>query len=85
MEPTRALEIARASAPAAHGGVDPTDPLKLKAGTAVCISPADYAEVNVTGTLVATSVQTVSIHRHTSDVGEVILHFPKIGYNIEPV
>ena len=85
MDPTRALEIARTSVPAAHDGIDPADPLNLKAGTAVSISPADYAEVNVTGTLVATTIQTVSIHRHTADVGDVILHFPKIGYNIEPV
>ena len=85
MQPQRALDIARAASPAAHDGVDPTDPLAIPAGTTVCISPSDYAEVNVTGQLVATTMQSVSIHRRDPDVGDVDIHFPKIGYNIEVV
>jgi glutathione S-transferase len=83
MDPQRALDIARAASPAAHNGVDPSDPLDLPAGTPICISPSDYAEVNGTGILVATNIQSVSIHRRDPEVGDVILHFPKIGYNIE--
>jgi hypothetical protein len=49
----------------------------------VKVSPSDYVEVPVTGELVATTVQSVSIRRNDPLVGEVVVHFPKIGYSIE--
>jgi glutathione S-transferase len=85
MEPKKALEIARKATPATSAGVDPTDPLEIPAGTMVTVSPSDYAEVKVAGKLVATTVQSVSVLRKDPDVGEVVVHFPKIGYEIERV
>jgi glutathione S-transferase len=85
MDPKRALEIARESTPGPVTGIDRNDPLCIGAGTRVRVSPSDYAEVDVEGELVQTTVRTVTIRRDDPDVGEVHVHFPKIGYVIEAV
>lgn len=84
MTPAEALALARDSRPAPSGAVDAQDPLNIAAGTSVTVAPSDYAEVPVTGELVATSMQSVSIRRVDPQVGEVVVHFPKIGYEIKP-
>ncbi|MBL6750329.1 MAG: glutathione S-transferase family protein [Nevskia sp.] len=84
MNPEEALDVAKAAAPKPATGVDPHDPIGIKAGTRVCVSPSDYAEVNVVGELVGTTVGSVSVLRSDPRVGEVVVHFPKIGYRIEP-
>ena len=61
------------------------DPIGIAAGTRVCVSPADYAEAVIGGELVGTTVSSLSIRRHDERVGEVVVHFPKIGYTVEPV
>lgn len=82
LDPKEALEIARASEPSQTGTVDPDDPLDLAAGTAVTITPEDYGKEPVTGELVATTPQSISIRRHDKQVGDVVVHFPKIGYEV---
>ncbi len=85
MAPSDALAIARAAEPAATAGVEADDPLNLPTGTRVAVTPSDYAEVAVEGTLAQTTVQSVSIRRRDDQVGEVVVHFPKIGYEITPL
>ena len=85
LAPAAALDIARRAEPAASRGVDASDPLNIAAGTPVTVTPSDYAEVPVVGELVATSMQSVSIRRADPQVGTVVVHFPKIGYEIRPV
>jgi glutathione S-transferase len=82
MTPADALSCARTAEPAAPLGVDPNDPLNIPAGTPVTVSPTDYAGVPVAGKLVATTVQSVSIQHHDPDIGNVVVHFPRIGYEI---
>jgi hypothetical protein len=83
MDPKQALEIARKAQPKIDAGIDPTETLGIARDSMVKVSPSDYAEVPVTGELVATTVQSVSIRRNDPLVGEVVVHFPKIGYSIE--
>lgn len=85
MAPDLALDIAKAVTPKTPMGIDPHDPLGITAGARVAVSPNDYAEVNVVGELVATTVRSLSIRREDPRVGEVIVHFPKIGYRIEAI
>lgn len=85
MDPKRALGIARESKPRPVTGIDPHDPIGIEAGTRVVVSPTDYAEVRVEGELVQTTVGTVSVRRSAPEVGEVVVHFPKIGYSVEPL
>lgn len=85
MDPARALAIARDAQPRTPRGIDPHDPIGIAAGTPVVVSPTDYAEVQVKGELVETTVSTLSVRRSAPEVGEVIVHFPKIGYAVEPL
>lgn len=80
-----ALDIACAATPRPATGIAPYDPIGIAAGTRVCVSPTDYAEAQVIGELVGTTVSSLSIRRHDERVGEVVVHFPKIGYTVEPV
>lgn len=83
LDPKQALEIARAAKPRAAVGIAPDEPLGFADGTPVKVTPTDYAEVPVIGNLVATTIQSVSIRRRDPQVGEVVVHFPKIGYSVE--
>ena len=77
-----ALDIARDSQAAPGKGVDPDDPLKLAAGTRVSVSPDDYGKVPVTGELVTLTLEEVAVKRSDPRVGEVVTHFPRLGYRI---
>ncbi len=79
-----ALAIARDATPAASGGVDPAEPNELRAGMAVTVTPDDYAFDPVAGVLVATSPFDVAIRRGHEAVGDVVVHFPRIGFRVAP-
>jgi hypothetical protein len=64
-------------------GVDPADPLKLRAGERVSVSPDDYGKVPVVGELVTLELHEVAVRRDDPRVGTVVTHFPRIGYRIE--
>lgn len=85
MPAAEALDIAQASEPLPANGIAPHDPIDIVAGTRVCVSPADYAETQVVGELVGTTVSSVSIRRNDPRVGTVVVHFPKIGYNVDAI
>lgn len=77
-----ALEIARTATPAPAAGVDGTDPLGLAAGTTVVVTPDDYGRIPVTGELVTLTVDEVAVRRVTAEAGEVVVHFPRLGYRV---
>ena len=85
MDPDIALDIARDSAPLPATGIAAGDPIGIEAGTRVRVSPSDYAETEIVGTLVGTTVSSVTLWREDPRVGEVAVHFPKIGYVVEAV
>jgi len=85
MPAAAALDLAQASKPLPPTGIAPRDPIGIAAGTEVCVSPSDYAEAQIIGRLTGTTVSSVSITRTDPRVGEVAVHFPKIGYTVEPV
>lgn len=78
-----ALLIAKASSPEQGPGVDEDDPLQLRAGELVTVTPADYGKVPVTGELAALTVESVAVRRTDPRAGRVVTHFPRIGYNVE--
>lgn len=83
MSAQEALAAAQAAQPAAltHLSAD-GDPAGLKAGTPVTVTPDDNARVPVSGTLVAASAAEVVIHRHDEQVGDLHLHFPRLGFDV---
>ncbi len=80
-----ALDVARAATPLAGQGVDATDPLGLKLGERVSVSPDDYGKVKVVGELITLQMHEVAVLREDARVGAVATHFPRIGYRIERV
>jgi hypothetical protein len=82
LEAERALEIARSSRPVPPAGVDFADPLHLRAGQTVVVTPDDYGKVPVTGELVTLDTSEVALRRSDPRAGEVVVHFPRLGYTV---
>ena len=80
--PAEALAIAKESRPIAATGVEPGEPNGLTAGSRVAVTPDDYGFDPVTGELVNASVHEVAVRRSDPAVGEVVVHFPRIGYRL---
>ncbi len=57
----------------------------IAAGSAVTITPLDYAFDAVAGELVIATANEFAIKRTDERVGEVIVHFPRVGYKLERV
>ncbi|HIF09279.1 MAG TPA: glutathione S-transferase family protein [Sneathiellales bacterium] len=79
------LDVAKEAKPLPFTGIAEYDPIGIIAGTQVSISPSDYAEDRIMGEIIGTTVSSVSIRRNDPRVGDVVVHFPKIGYTVEPV
>lgn len=79
-----ALAIALAASPLQGPGVDASDPLGLAAGTSVTVTPDDYGRIPVQGALHALTIDEVAVRRITPEAGEVVVHFPRLGYRIVP-
>ena len=76
-----ALAVAARSTPV-DGTVEPGEPNGLAAGDAVTVTPDDYGFDPVAGTLVAASPTEIAVRRATPELGEVVVHFPRIGFRV---
>jgi len=61
---------ARNADPDLSAEIDPDDPQNLQAGLRVSIA-ADALEI--------------AVHRHTDDLGDLVVHFPRLGYRVTPL
>jgi glutathione S-transferase len=77
-----ALAVARESRPAPATGVQPGEPNGLAAGMRVAVTADDYGFDPVVGELVNASVTELAVRRTDPAVGDVIVHFPRIGYRV---
>ena len=55
------------------------------AGDLVQVTPDDYGRIPVTGTLVTLQLREVAIRRIDPRAGEVVVHFPRMGYRVERI
>lgn len=86
ISPAEALAEARQAEPVVPSGEDTGDPLGLKPGSTVSIFPiSDTGEKPITGELVASSRDTVTIRHRAQECGIVSLHFPRVGYRMNPL
>lgn len=83
MTDDEALDVARNAVASTDVSVDSTDPLQLSPGQGVTVAPDDYGIVPVVGELVRLTVNDVAVRRNDPLVGEVVVHFPRIGYRVE--
>ncbi|MEM9360522.1 MAG: glutathione S-transferase family protein [Pseudomonadota bacterium] len=81
MSPTDALDIAATSEPAfpASSAAFPEDP---DLGAIVRIRADDYGRDAIEGKLVHLNAEEVAIQRSDPRVGDVIVHFPRLGYDL---
>ena len=80
-----ALAEARAAAPVAAVKVDPRDAQGLRAGQSVEVCPDDTRRGAVRGEVVVATAEEIAVRRRGDDVGEVVIHFPRLGYRVDPV
>lgn len=78
-----ALDLAAAAEPLPAAGVDADDPLGLREGERVVVSPDDYGRVPVTGELAGLDLQRITIRRTDPRTGTLHTHFPRTGYRVE--
>ncbi len=85
MSAEEAIAIARDSVSASDVRIDSDDPLRLEAGCRVQVSPDDYGIVPVAGELVQLTSDEIAVRRDDPRAGELVVHFPRIGYRVDLV
>lgn len=80
MSPAEAIAIARAATSDTPDATDPGEPNGLAAGDKVRVMADDYGRDPIEGVLVSSSAHHVAIRRSAPQVGDVVTHFPRIGY-----
>jgi hypothetical protein len=77
-----ALRIAKQSTPATPLHVDRAEPNGLAPGQRVSVTPDDYGFDPVSGEIVASSVHEIAVRRIDPELGEIVVHFPRIGFRV---
>ncbi|MDP9412665.1 MAG: glutathione S-transferase family protein [Pseudomonadota bacterium] len=77
----QALDRATSAAPL-PASIDPMDELAELGGQEIHVAADDYGRDAVRGTLVGCSPFHVAIQREDARVGDVVVHFPRIGFTI---
>ncbi len=73
----------RDSTPTAETALAPGRWPPLEAGQQVTVTPEDYGAVPVSGSLVRLTQHDVAVRREDPHAGEVVVHFPRVGYRVE--
>jgi glutathione S-transferase len=80
-----AFAVARAAKPL-PGEIDPADAQKLTAGEIVEIGPEEEMKRgDVRGAIVSATANEVAVLRRHERCGEVVVHFPRLGYRVRRV
>ncbi len=84
LSPEEALAIGTSGTPA-----QPSNPVvdarlagEHKAGDQVAVAPGDYGRIPVSGSLVSWTNNEIVIQRQDEQAGEVLVHFPNIGFEV---
>ena len=79
-----AFAVARSSRPAPCACVD-DEALDLSFGKRVEVAPDDTRRGAVSGRLVALDWNEIGVAREHAQCGEVVVHFPRLGYRVTPL
>lgn len=82
MDASEALRIATQSTPATAPHADRAEPNGIAPGAQVAVLPDDYGFDPVTGEVVASSAEEIAVRRQDPEVGEIVVHFPRIGFRV---
>ena len=85
MSAQEALDVARDASPHTREHADPQDPQGLAPGQDVEVVPeGDGGDPSVAGRIVHVGANRVAIARSDARVGDVVVHFPRVGYVVRP-
>jgi len=79
------LAAARAASPVTAPEVDPADAQGLRLGQRVEVSPDDTRRGAVQGEVVVAAPNRIALRRVHEALGEVVVHFPRLGYRVRPL
>lgn len=83
MSAAEALEVAHASRSTTTALSDADDPQGLALGMKVGVTPDGIGgDPTVTGEVVSFDAEHIAIRRDEPRVGEVVVHFPRVGYRV---
>lgn len=80
LDSKQALDIAKAATSETEEGMVGTEPNGLKVGDAVTVMADDYGRDPISGTVHRLEPHRIAIKRNDPLVGEVVVHFPRIGF-----
>jgi glutathione S-transferase len=84
LDAAAALAIARDAEPETPAPSTPW-PEDPPLGVRVRVRPDDYGRDGVEGELVHLGLDEIAVRRHDPQVGAVVVHFPRLGYDLRPV
>lgn len=81
MTASEALQIAKASQTSTSRLIDSKDPQQIKPDQQISVAPLGVGgDPVVTGKAVVLTKDEIALRREDPEVGEVIVHFPRVGY-----
>lgn len=83
IDPEDAIGYAREHAPRHLDDEPKLLPEEIRLGDRVAVTPADYGRIPVHGKLAACNEFEYVVCREDPEVGEVAVHFPRVGFTIE--
>jgi Glutathione S-transferase, N-terminal domain len=84
LDSRQALDIARLASSQVLAESDLRDPLGRRPGVRVAVVPDDNGRDPVIGELVRSTREDIEIRRTDPQVGEVVVHFPRAGFLVQP-
>ena len=78
-----AMAVARDASPGVTDNVEAVDVTALSAGDMVEIMPIDYGFNPVSGRLAVATAEELALRRKDDAVGEVAVHFPRLGFQVK--
>jgi glutathione S-transferase len=86
IEAADAHDMARENQPDLESEVDADDAQDLEAGMTVKVMPDDFSLRGAAeGTVLRASALEIAVHRSTDDFGDLVIHYPRLGYRVEPL
>jgi glutathione S-transferase len=81
-----AHDDARNAEPDLSAEIDTDDPQNLRPGSRVTVEPDDFSlRGAVEGEVLRVSPLEITVHRRTDEFGDVLVHFPRLGYRVTPL
>ena len=83
---TEAHDEARSNEPDLSAEIDPDDPQNMRAGMSVSVEADDFSSRGaVEGEVLRVSPLEIAVHRRTDAFGDLVVHFPRLGYRVTPM